>query len=266
MNSLPIGNPTAMNHRHAEPWGPDESVGRAVLGVALARALEDSSSCPLFTDPYARLFVEAADGQTPHLSSDQQASATTYAATRTKWFDEYFVAAGAAGLSQVVILAAGLDTRAWRMPWLSDTVIYEVDRPKLLEFKAATLQEAGARPAAAYVPVPADLHEDWSRALTQAGFDPSEPTAWAVEGLMPCLPATAQQRVLERIALYSARSSRIALEAGTESTDVTTWLCANRWDVTAIDAAELFARYHRHPDDDADGQIGRNIFIEARLL
>ncbi|MGE2733601.1 SAM-dependent methyltransferase [Mycolicibacterium vaccae] len=256
-----------MTHRHAETWGPDESVGRAALGVAMARAHEHDSQCPLFTDPYAHLFLDAASELTPDLSEVQRDSATAYAATRTKWFDEYFLAAGAAGLSQVGMIAAGLDTRAWRLPWLSDTVIYEVDRPKLLQFKATTLGSADANPAAAYVPVPVDLHDDWPRALTEAGFDPSEPTAWSVEGLLPCLAKSAQTRLLERILLYSARGSRIAIEAGSppEGADVAAWLCAHRWDVTSIDAAELFNRYHRCPDSGND-QVGRNVFVEARLL
>ncbi|MGE2832956.1 SAM-dependent methyltransferase [Mycobacterium sp. SMC-4] len=257
-----------MTHRHADAWGADESVGRTALGVAMARAHEHSSQCPLFTDPYAHLFVDAAASLAPDLSAVQRSSAATYTATRTKWFDEYFLAASAAGLAQVVMLAAGLDTRAWRMPWLSDSVIYEVDRPKLLRFKAATLQSAGAAPAARYVPVPADLGGDWPRALREAGFDPREPTAWSVEGLMPCISAAAQTRLLEDIAALSARSSRIAIEAGSppEGADVAPWLCAHRWDTTLIDAAELFSRYHRHPDPGGDNQIGRNTFVQARLL
>lgn len=258
-----------MTHPHAENWGADEGVGRTALGVAMARAQEDSSDRPLFTDPFAHLFADAAGDIAPRLSSRQRGSATAYAATRTKWFDEYFLAASAAGLAQVVMIAAELDTRAWRLPWLPDTVVYEVDRPKLLQFKTATLKASGAQPNTTYVPVPADLHGDWPRALSAAGFDPAEPTAWSVEGLLPCISAAAQDRLLERIGLYSARGSRIAIEAGRppEGADVAAWLCAQRWEVTSLHAAELFGRYHREPGpDDGDEQIGANIFVEGRLL
>ena len=69
-----------------------------------------------------------------------------YAASRTKWFDEFFIAAGANGIDQAVILAAGLDARGWRLPWVDDTVLYEIDQPKVLEFKAQTLARMTARP------------------------------------------------------------------------------------------------------------------------
>ncbi|PRC43917.1 SAM-dependent methyltransferase, partial [Mycobacterium sp. ITM-2017-0098] len=107
---------------------------RALSGAA-ARAWETFSERPLFTDPYARLFVDAAPPQELPASPDHQRSLVDYAAARTKWFDEYFLSSSSSGVSQVVILAAGLDTRAWRLPWLNDTVIYEVDEPQVLEFK-----------------------------------------------------------------------------------------------------------------------------------
>ncbi|BBX18963.1 SAM-dependent methyltransferase [Mycolicibacterium duvalii] len=253
---------------HAENWGADEGVGRTALGVAMARAQESSSQCPLFTDPFSHLFVDAAAAMTPRLSEQQQCSATSYAATRTKWFDDYFLSASAAGLAQVVMIAAELDTRAWRLPWLPDTVVYEVDRPKLLQFKVETLKVSGAQPNTAYVPVPADLHDDWPQALRDAGFDPCEPTAWSVEGLLPCISTAAQHRLFERIGLYSARGSRIAVEAGLppDGADVAAWLCAQRWEVTSIDAAELFSRYHRAAAPGGDESLGRNIFVEGRLL
>ena len=96
---------------------------------------------------------------------------------------------GASGIDQAVILAAGLDARAWRLPWNDGTVVYEIDQPKVLAFKTATLHAHGADPAIRYVAVPVDLRHDWPKALRAAGFDPGEPTAWAAEGLLPYLPA-----------------------------------------------------------------------------
>jgi methyltransferase (TIGR00027 family) len=201
-----------------DSWDITEGVGQTALGVAMARAEETTTECPLFTDPYAQLFLDAATErgwQRPPSSMIQRIRAIGgYAASRTKWYDEFFIAAGASGIEQAVILAAGLDARAWRLPWVDGSVVYEIDQPKVLEFKSSTLAEYDARPAVSrYVPVPVDLRQDWPKALRDAGFDPSAPTAWAAEGLLPYLPADAQDLLFERIHLLSARDSRIAVES-----------------------------------------------------
>ena len=174
-----------------------------------------SSRCPLFTDPYAQRFVDAAMARgwqlPPAPMIERIRSISNYAASRTKWFDDFFIAAGASGIVQTVILAAGLDARAWRLPWVDDTVVYEIDQPKVLAFKAETLHDDP--PAARYVPVPIDLRQDWPKALRDAGFDPTEPTAWAAEGLLPYLPAEGQDLLFERIEELSARGSRLGVES-----------------------------------------------------
>ena len=201
-----------------DSWDITEGVGQTALGVAMARAEETATECPLFTDPYAQLFLDAAAErgwqQPPKSMLDGFGRSADYAASRTKWFDEFFIAAGANGIEQSVILAAGLDARAWRLPWVDGSVVYEIDQPKVLEFKAETLARA-RRPArrSRYVAVPIDLRHDWPKALRDAGFDPSEPTAWAAEGLLPYLPAEAQDLLFERIHVHSARDSRIAVES-----------------------------------------------------
>lgn len=204
-----------------DSWDITESVGATALGVAWSRAQEHVSECPLFTDPYAQMFVDAAmerGWQLPPAHMVERLRAIGgYAASRTKWFDEFFLAAGANGIDQVVILAAGLDARAWRLPWIDDTEVYEIDQPKVLAFKAETLRShphtLAAQPTARYTPVPIDLREDWPRALLDAGFDPTEPTAWAAEGLLPYLPASGQDLLFERIHDLSARGSRVGVES-----------------------------------------------------
>jgi methyltransferase (TIGR00027 family) len=137
-----------------------------------------------------------------------------YAASRTRWFDEFFIAAGANGIDQAVILAAGLDARAWRLPWVDGTDLYEIDQPKVLEFKAQTLAHHEAKPSVSrYVAVPVDLRQDWPKALCDAGFDATEPTAWAAEGLLPYLPADGQDLLFERIGELSAPGSRVGVES-----------------------------------------------------
>jgi methyltransferase (TIGR00027 family) len=200
-----------------DSWDITEGVGQTALGVAMARAEETTTECPLFTDPYAQVFLDAATERgwqrPPSYMIERIRSISAYAASRTKWFDEFFIAAGASGIEQSVILAAGLDARAWRLPWVDGSVVYEIDQPKVLAFKTQTLAGHDVRPGARYVAVPADLRQDWPQALREAGFDPSAPTAWAAEGLLPYLPADAQDLLFERIHVHSARDSRIAVES-----------------------------------------------------
>ena len=204
-----------------DSWDITESVGATALGLAWSRAQEQASECPLFIDPYAQMFVDAAVERgwqlPPAYMVERIRTIGGYAASRTKWFDEFFVAAGANGIDQVVNLAAGLDARAWRLPWIDGTVVYEIDQPRVLAFKVETLRRhqgtPTAQPAATYIPVPIDLRDDWPRALRDAGFDASEPTAWAAEGLLPYLPASGQDLLFERIDDLSARGSRVGVES-----------------------------------------------------
>ena len=136
-----------------------------------------------------------------------------YQAVRTHFFDAFFAGAVAAGIRQMVILAAGLDSRAYRLDWPQGTVVYEIDQPKVLEYKSKTLAEHGAEPAAQRREVAVDLRHDWPAALKAAGFDPTRPTAWLAEGLLMYLPAEAQDLLFERITELSAPGSRVSAEA-----------------------------------------------------
>jgi methyltransferase (TIGR00027 family) len=138
-----------------------------------------------------------------------------YTACRTKFFDDYFLAAAGDGIRQAVILAAGLDSRAWRLAWPAGCVVYEIDQPKVLAFKTGTLESHALSPVASHISVGIDLRLDWPTALAQAGFDASVPTAWSAEGLLPYLTAEAQDLLFERIQSLSAPGSRVAVEAFT---------------------------------------------------
>lgn len=200
-----------------DSWDITEGVGATALGIAWSRSLESASKTPLIIDPYAKKFVEAAQERGWQLPGEvfreRIRRISGYAASRTKWFDDFFTTAGANGVAQTVILAAGLDSRAWRLPWLDDSVVYEIDQPKVLEFKADVMRAQGVAPATRYVPVPIDLRHDWPKALLEAGFDVNEPTAWSAEGLLPYLPADGQDQLFERIHRLSGRGSRIAVES-----------------------------------------------------
>ena len=198
-----------------DSWDITQSVGATALGVAAARAAETESENPLINDPFARVFVDAAGegmwsiyadptllAKAIELEPDVQTRIQLmidFMATRTAFFDEFFLGAADTGVRQVVILAAGLDARTWRLPWPDGTVVYELDQPKVLEFKSNTLREHGAHPTAQLVNVPIDLRQDWPKALQEAGFDASRPAAWSAEGLVRYLPAQAQDLLFERI-------------------------------------------------------------------
>jgi methyltransferase (TIGR00027 family) len=212
-----------------DSWEITESVGATALGVASARAAETRSENPLITDPFAQVFLDAVgDGvwnwhSAPQLPAElieaepelplQMQSMVGYMASRTAFFDQFFLDATRQGIRQAVILAAGLDSRAWRLPWPDGITVYELDQPRVLEFKSSTLAEHGAQPACNRIPVPVDLRQDWPTALRQAGFDPSAPSAWSAEGLMPYLPAAAQDLLFDRVQGLTAAGSRVAVEA-----------------------------------------------------
>jgi methyltransferase (TIGR00027 family) len=209
-----------------DSWEITQSVGSTALGVAAARAAETESEHPLIHDPFARVFVEAAGEGMWSLYTDPVLMAKAvelepevrirtqvmvdFMATRTALFDEFFLGAADAGVRQVVILASGLDARSWRLPWPDGTVVYELDQPKVLDFKTATLKQHGAEPTAKLVTIPIDLRQDWPKALQEAGFDPSQPSAWSAEGLVRYLPAQAQDLLFERVHALSAPGSWLA--------------------------------------------------------
>jgi methyltransferase (TIGR00027 family) len=144
---------------------------------------------------------------------------TDLLAARTRYFDDFLSDATASGIRQVVILASGLDARGYRITWPPGTVVYEIDVPDVLSFKARTMLDMGAAPTAAVRHVPIDLRDDWPTALRVAGFEPDEPSAWIAEGLLPFLPSDAQDRLLDDITALSADGTRLASEVVSRQPD-----------------------------------------------
>ncbi len=285
--------------------------------VAAARARETDSAAPLIRDPFARILVEGADAggwrkfldpamQERIATADPEAAAIfdnmlSYQAVRTHFFDTFFTNAAAAGIRQVVILATGLDSRAYRLSWPQGTVVYEIDQPMVLEYKSQTLSRHGATPTAERREVAIDLRQDWPAALLAAGFDPVRPTAWLAEGLLMYLPAEAQDRLFEHISALSAPGSRISAEAvrhhdeerraqmrqrwekmadelGIERTvdiadltyndahraDLTEWLNAHGWSASGTGSTDEMRRLGRWVEvPDQDYQDGFSTFVVA---
>jgi methyltransferase (TIGR00027 family) len=220
---------------HDDTWDIATSVGTTAVMVAAARAAETEEPDPLIRDPYAKLLVsEAGTGVWENMLDgtliakveefDPEAAAIfrhmrSYQAVRTHFFDAHFAGAMAAGIRQVVILASGLDSRAYRLDWPVGTKVYEIDQPKVLAYKSATLAANGATPTADRHEVPIDLRQDWPAALVAEGFDPKAPTAWLAEGLLMYLPADAQDRLFTQVTELSAPGSRIAVETAASHAD-----------------------------------------------
>lgn len=192
------------------------------LVVAAARAVETRHATPLVRDPYAEAFVLAAPLPSPMPTTPEAVDSdpsypwsvvTGYVAVRSRFFDEFLGSAvSGTGIRQVVILAAGLDTRAFRMEWPDGVTVYEADTPLVLSFKEQVLARTGASARSARKIVATDLREDWSAALRGAGFDPARPTAWLAEGLLVYLPDEAKAGVIATVEALSAPGSRAAIE------------------------------------------------------
>ena len=301
-----------------DSWDIATSVGSTAVMVAAARARETESADPLIRDPYARALVAGAgagmwenfldDSVVERIkSADPEIAAIFenmlgYQAVRTHFFDAFFAGAVAAGIRQVVILASGLDSRAYRLEWPAGTVVYEIDQPMVLEYKATALAECGAEPTAVRREVPIDLRQDWPAALKDSGFDPTRPAAWLAEGLLMYLPADAQDRLFEQITTLSAPGSRLSVEAirhhdeerrermrerwqkmaddigiernvdiadltynDPDRADATEWLGAHGWDASGTSSTDEMRRLNRWTEvPEEDYQDGFSTFVIAQ--
>ena len=290
-----------------DTWDLGSSVGATATMVAAQRVLSNREG--LIDDPFAEplvravgldFFVRALDGEIdlgdvdPRFNMQRAAQGM---AVRTRWFDTLFTDAAAAGVRQAVILAAGLDARAYRLPWPDGTVVYEVDQPEVIDFKAKTLTDLGAKPRADRRTVAIDLRNDWPKALRDNGFDSTSPTAWIAEGLLIYLPSEAQDLLFDRINELSAPGSRVAtehipdvsmfadersqqiaermkqygqnIEIGDliyhgERSDVIDYLTGNGWDVSAQKLPDAYAANgFEFPDDGALGYFAEMSYVSA---
>jgi methyltransferase (TIGR00027 family) len=287
-------------NQHAQ-WDILPGVGITALGVAASRAIETHQQGGLVTDPYAEAFVDAAGSPVPMPTRPDAAddpavlwtSLATYIGVRSRFFDEFFASASAAGIEQVVLFAAGLDTRAFRLDWRPGTMVYELDAPKVLQFKDRVLTEQGAQAHCQRRTVAVDLREDWPTALRQAGFDVRRPTAWLAEGLLPFLPDDAKDRLFGRVHDLSAAGSQFAMEhidgdvlvlrrsplfqkmadrlgfdvgalwPADQHYDPAGWLADHGWVVSTARATAVAQRYQR-PLDMTEEPTGFSQLITAR--
>ena len=302
-----------MPRAHDDNWDLASSVGATATLVAVGRAMASRDPRGLINDPFAEPLVRAVgvdfftkmmDGELDidaieNVSPVRIQAMTNGMAVRTKYFDDYFVNVTGAGVRQAVILASGLDSRAYRLPWPAGTVVYELDQPQVIEFKTTTLAGLGAEPKAARRTIPVDLRADWPGALQAAGLDTMAPTAWLAEGLLIYLPPEAQDRLFDNITALSVPGSTIATEfvpgivdfdadrarevAGSfrehgvdvdlaslvyagERNHVVDYLRTKGWDVEGVTRTELFKRHGIDvPAPENDDPLGEIIFISGGL-
>ncbi|OBI24397.1 class I SAM-dependent methyltransferase [Mycobacterium sp. E2238] len=305
-----------------DTWDLASSVGVTATMVAAARAVATRADRPLINDPFAEPLVRAvgvdlltrlATGEmNPDELNDAHDGATGSAgamsrmadnmAVRTKFFDEFFLDATRAGIKQAVILASGLDARAYRLAWPAGTVVYEVDQPQVIDFKSRTLADLGAAPTADRRVVAVDLRDDWPAALRAAGFDPAQPTAWSAEGLLGYLPPEAQDRLLDTITELSAPGSRLAVESAPnpepgdedklkermqhiserwrahgfdldmaglvyfgERNEAAPYLGERGWSLNGVSIQELFSANGLPPLEDDDIRMGEMLYVSGTL-
>jgi methyltransferase (TIGR00027 family) len=298
-----------MTRTDHDTWGLRSSVGTTATMIAAARAVATRQPHAIINDPWAAPLVDAVGieslsrmvqlGKPPAdagLGSDLQLQPMIDSlAVRTRFFDEFFTSATNSGIRQVVILAAGLDSRAYRLPWPRGTVIYEVDLPDVLSFKAGVFSRLGVAPLTTHRPVACDLRDDWATALSEAGFNLLCPTAWSAEGLLMYLPPDAQDKLFDTITTLSAARSQLATEYypdmqaeasrrtasdvrwkvngididtadlvySGERHSVRNYLAAQRWSVAEQTRVSLFEEYGLIP---ADGDPMRNVVAATAHL
>src|SRR3954447_15969099 len=290
-----------------DTWDLASSVGATATMVAAQRALANREG--LIDDPFAEplvravgmdFFTRALDGEIELDEVDPEFNMRRAAkgmAVRTRWFDKLFTDAAATGVRQAVILAAGLDARAFRLPWPDGTTVYELDQPEVIEFKTKTLTGLGAQPNADRHTIAIDLRDDWPKALLDNGFDPAQPTPWTAEGLLIYLPPEAQDLLFDRIDELSAPGSRVAtehipdvsmfsdersqlirdrlktyghdFEMGDliyqgERSDVVEYLTGHGWDVSSRAMQDAYAdNGFEFPDDGAMGFFAEMSYVSA---
>lgn len=252
------------NHMDPALLNSSDPVSYTARIVAAKRAIEQFHASPLFNDPYAAALagdeVEAllcrwrrvAEAQTVPL--DQVITKRTrYIVIRTKFMDDFLNAAlSQAEYQQVVILGAGLDTRAYRLAWAPGTTLYEVDSPEVLHYKAQILQDVS--PACIYRPVSGDLATPtakWATAILEAGYQTTMPTIWLLEGVVMYLQEQEVHRLLQTISTLSFPGSVLGMDgvkvgsvlAGQRARQANRGRVVRYWQFGHDDPQQLLAEY-----------------------
>lgn len=263
-----------------------EKVSRTALGVAAKRAVEQERPDRLFDDPYAARLagdeLSALLRQWEGLGRDLvqvKAKRTRFVAVRTRIFDDFLMQSNC-NARQVVILGAGMDARAYRLNWLPDTHVYEVDRPEIFQYKDAILEDL--KPCCQRHVIPCDLADNWVSLLLGEGYQVDRPSIWLLEGLLMYFLEPEAHTLLRSISNLTTTGSYVgvdlvslkSLEADGErvrqhwrfGTDEPEKLLASYgWDAKVLQPGEEGANFGRYteppPERNIPGQ--RRVFIST---
>jgi methyltransferase (TIGR00027 family) len=243
-----------------------DTLGLTSRWVAAARAHESARADRLFDDPLAAALA-GDEGHAMLEEMEQIASVrwrpaeNPYLVIRTRFFDDALMEAAREGTRQVAILAAGMDARAFRLPWPEGTTVFEVERPEVMEYKEAILAREGAVPRARRVVIAADLREDWRAKLREAGHDATQPTAFLVEGLLVYLPdEAAAATIFSAAASIAPPGSRVALDIPGRS------LLESPWVRTFLDALAAKGVPWRFGTDEPEAFLARAGWPDAQAV
>lgn len=181
--------------------------------TAAARARESARSDRLFDDPWAAALAQP-DGFAMLTAREPDGVANPYLPVRTRFFDDLIVS-HSSWATQLVLLGAGHDTRAMRLPLPAALTVFALDQTDVLHRTEQVI--AGARsargPAPAWVPVAVDLGDAWEEPLLTAGFDRTAPTIWVAEGLLFHLAEAQVHALLKRVAELALDRSLLVADA-----------------------------------------------------
>jgi methyltransferase (TIGR00027 family) len=244
-----------------------DKIGLTSLMTASLRTRETKREDRICEDPYAEMFLEATGHSLPDEAHGFIEQMGEQVALRTRFLDDALLEATRTGCEQVVLLACGMDSRAFRLAWPRNTTVFEVDQVDVLDIKQGVLDEYRAEPRCRRRRVPCDLRDDWVASLRKAGFDPSQRTAWLIEGVLYALDEDAADTLLVRLTAASASGSTIAfdhfqitprLRASVEPIDPaisnlwksgprdpSSWLARHGWSPQVYELADVAAHFAR---------------------
>ena len=210
---------------------PLEGVAATALAVAAIRAEETARPDRLFADPLAAAFVAASRWSPSRPADDRRAVLLrAWVVARTVFLDDLLASACREGRRQVVLLGAGLDVRAFRLPWPPGVRCFELDTADVLDHKDLVLTGQAAVAGCERIPVRCDLRTDWPGALLAAGFESGLPTVWVAEGVLAYLPQEQVEGALADLAGGGRRS------AGRRPCRTSPWCCTAAASPTAAES------------------------------
>ncbi len=200
---------------------PNHRIGATALWAAAVRAAESSREDRLFDDPWA---VALASKEGQEWLAGRPADSTLVMTLRTRYFDDFLLrVSGQDGLRQILILAAGLDMRAFRLDWPKETRLFELDQADIFDYKEQSLSFLGAQATCDRQVVRVDLTQPWSKELVANGFDSREPSCWLLEGFLFYLPNESITQIIEQITDLAAPGSWLGFDINNSDMMTSPW-------------------------------------------